>query len=79
MQPAVLVRMHDTAPQKSLSATDRAANLAGAFMAQPGAAGRRILLVDDVMTTGATLREAARALKDAGAASVVGLALARVR
>ena len=42
-------------------------------------AGLRLLLVDDVMTTGATLREAAWTLKAAGAASVVGLVAARVR
>lgn len=75
-----LRRTRDTTSQKSLSAAARADNLAGAFEADPAqVTGQRLLLVDDVMTTGATLREAAWALKDAGAASVVGLVVARVR
>jgi predicted amidophosphoribosyltransferase len=52
----------------------RLANLRGAFMVEPGRrdalAGRRVALVDDVMTTGATAREAARVLLRAGAAAV---------
>lgn len=75
----LLRRTRDTAQQKGLQAAGRAANLAGAFRAADQTAGRRILLVDDVMTTGATLHEAARTLKEAGAAAVVGLAVARVR
>ena len=73
-----LRRVREAPAQKSLPAAARAANLAGAFSGQDAAAGRRVLLVDDVMTTGATLREAAWSLKDAGAISVVGLVVARV-
>jgi predicted amidophosphoribosyltransferase len=57
------------ADQKGLRMTGRAANLAGALrVARPGAvAGRRVVVVDDIMTTGSTLAEAARALRVAGA------------
>ena len=60
--------------QKLLGASDRARNLRGAFRVQRDAAGARILLIDDVVTTGATLREAASALREAGA-EVVGAAV----
>lgn len=59
-----------TADQRALGREDRAANVAGSLRAA-GLQGRRILVVDDVVTTGATLREAFRALRDAGA-EVVG-------
>ena len=64
--------------QRSLSRKGRLRNLAGAFVADPGVAGRRILLVDDVTTTGSTLRQAARALHTAGATAVVAWAAAAV-
>lgn len=60
--------------QKLLGVGERAANLRGAFRVRRVVAGHRILLVDDVVTSGATLREAARALRDAGA-EVVGAAV----
>lgn len=55
------------ADQVGLSAAQRAANLAGAIEARGAVAGRRVVLVDDVVTTGASLTEAARALRAAGA------------
>lgn len=60
---------------------ERRANVAGAYRALPGLdlAGRRVALVDDVATSGATLSECAAALRAAGAGSVVGLTLARAR
>ena len=59
----------------------RRANVAGAYCALPGVelAGRRVVLVDDVVTTGSTLSECAVCLRSAGAAVVVGLTLARAR
>jgi predicted amidophosphoribosyltransferase len=55
------------ADQAGLTAGRRAANLRGAIEARADVAGRRVVLVDDVVTTGASLTEAARALRAAGA------------
>jgi len=74
---ALLVRKRDTPPQSSLPARLRRANVRGAFAASPRARGRVLVLVDDVVTTGATLFEAADALSAAGAAEVRALVLAR--
>lgn len=72
-----LSRVRDTPPQVGLTADQRQANVRDAFAASPACAGRRILLVDDVATTGATAREAASALRRAGAASIRLLTFAR--
>jgi ComF family protein len=74
-----LRRVRPTPPQTSQSGAARLDNVRGAFQARRGATlrGRTVLLVDDVMTTGATVTEAARALRDAGAARVVVAVLAR--
>lgn len=78
--PLALVRTKQTPSQVGLSIEERRLNMAGAFMVPPGRqaeiAGRRVLLIDDVITTGATVNAAARALKSAGAAQVDVLALA---
>jgi ComF family protein len=67
-------------PQTGLPATRRAANVRGAFRPRhaPRLVGRSVLLLDDVWTTGATLRECARALRRGGARRVVAFSLARV-
>lgn len=80
--PEALIRRRATPPQKNLSAEARRRNVAGAFQVPEEAramiAGAHIVLVDDVLTTGATLSACARALKRAGAAKVDALVLARV-
>ncbi len=72
-----LARIRDTPPQVGRDREARARNVAGAFVAAGAVAGRDIVLVDDVVTTGATVDAAARALKDAGARSIAVVALAR--
>ncbi len=76
-----LKRIRNTPSQKILSATARKENVRGAFGVRSTAAlaGRSVLLVDDVMTTGATAHEAARMLRKAGAKRVLVAVLARAQ
>lgn len=75
---SALVRRHETEPQFELNAAQRWENLHGAFRADPAPLrGMSILLVDDIMTTGATLDAAAEALKTAGARHVFAMTLTR--
>ena len=80
--PTVLIRRRATESQGGLSRHQRRRNLAGAFAVpeaeRRGLAGRQVILVDDVMTTGATLFEAARCLARSGSGDVSALVLARV-
>lgn len=77
VRTALLRRLRDTVAQSSLDLASRSRNLTGCFGCAGPIDGLRIGLVDDVMTTGHTLAEAARVLKCAGAASVVNLVVAR--
>ncbi len=81
LSPASLIRHRETAPQALLAPHQRRINLARAFrVAEPRQIkGRNILLVDDIVTTGATARACAQALLDAGASSVSIAALARAQ
>jgi predicted amidophosphoribosyltransferase len=72
----VLRPLRRTADQASLGVAQRALNRAGSLRAVPRAAGRTYLLVDDILTTGSTLREAARALRATGARVVGGAVVA---
>jgi len=70
--------MRETRSQVGLSPMERKENISGAFRAVPVlAAGKVILLVDDVVTTGATLRACSEALIKAGAKHIYALTLAR--
>lgn len=77
----LLLRVRHTRAQSELGREERLANVSGAFQVDPLRApalqGRAVVLVDDVMTTGASLFEAAQALREAGAASVTAMVLAR--
>jgi ComF family protein len=79
LMPNCMRRIRGTATQTELSASERRRNVAGAFevMERPWIEGRNILLIDDVMTTGATVNECAKVLKKAGAAHVYVATVAR--
>lgn len=77
----LLLRVRHTRPQSQLKRKDRLANVKGAFQVDPLRAselqGRRVVLVDDVMTSGASIYTAAQVLRDAGAVHVTAVVLAR--
>ncbi len=73
----ILYKKKETPPQIGLGAKERLANLRDAFEVRKRLKGLRLLLLDDVMTTGATVRECSRMLLKAGASEVVVVTLAR--
>jgi predicted amidophosphoribosyltransferase len=73
---SVLVNVRDHASQKSLDRQSRGTNLAGSMAARGPLHGRRFLVIDDVVTTGATLLEATRALRSEGAQVLAAATLA---
>lgn len=73
----LLYRKSQGAPQASLNAQLRPGNVRGVFGAGASASGLRLWLIDDVMTTGSTLKEATLTLLEAGAAEVCAVAVAR--
>ncbi|MEJ6020796.1 ComF family protein [Ramlibacter sp. PS4R-6] len=77
----LLLRIRATAAQSALDRQARIANVKGAFAVDPLRAGdvrgKRVAIVDDVMTSGASMFAAAQALRDAGAAQVTGIVFAR--
>lgn len=77
VEPRACLRVRETAPQASLDARARAANLQGAFAVPVQLAARHVAIVDDVLTTGATLAEISRVLQAAGATSVEAWTVAR--
>jgi ComF family protein len=90
IDPFTLIRTRNTAPQRTLNREARQRNVANAFALKatprkgygssyplPSFAGKHVILIDDVMTTGATLASAAAPLRRAGAASVSAVVIAR--
>lgn len=74
-ETAWLTRIRDTGQQAQLAASERLHNVAGAFQASASVAGKSVLLVDDVVTTGSTLGACANALRAQNATAVYGIAL----
>lgn len=77
LDTAICVRTRDTSPQEGLSLLARRRNLRNAFACTGDLSGKRILLIDDVVTTGASVNECARTLRLHGAVQVNILAVAR--
>ncbi|MBI2609836.1 ComF family protein [Candidatus Giovannonibacteria bacterium] len=75
----IILKVKDTPTQTALSSAKRISNVINSFRISTSEkiAGRTVFLIDDISTTGATLNEAARVLKDAGAKKVIGLVIAR--
>ncbi|GEK09722.1 hypothetical protein PPE03_19710 [Pseudoalteromonas peptidolytica] len=75
LQPTVLIRNKKTQAQSTLSKARRKVNLRGAFSTVTPVEGKNILLLEDVITTGATMDAAAKACKQQGAKSVWAMSI----
>jgi ComF family protein len=73
-----LVRVRETLPQSELTIAKRRSNVEGAFLATSAAAGQHVVIIDDILTTGATAAACARALRAAGASRIGVATVARV-
>jgi ComF family protein len=73
----IIYGVKDKLSQTKLSGQDRLANIHGTFAVPGGLTGKQIILVDDIFTTGATIRECAFALKEKGAKTVTAITLAK--
>lgn len=71
-----VVKVKETSAQEQLGKTERKTNLVGAYKTSADVKGKRVLVIDDVKTTGATINECAKVLKKAGATSVIALTVA---
>ena len=77
LDQTLLYRVIDTPDQKSLPLSERKKNLKGSFQVERNLNGNRVLLVDDVVTTGTTITEITHCLIESGASDVVVFAVAR--
>jgi predicted amidophosphoribosyltransferase len=73
----MLKKVKETIPQTDVRGAERSKNVRGSFAAAGRIQGLRLILIDDVITTGATVTECAKVLRKAGAAEVIVVALAR--
>ncbi len=73
----ILLKIKDTKRQSRLPSSERCSNVHGAFLASSDAAGKNIIIFDNIFTTGSTLAECAETLKDAGASYIVGVTLTK--
>lgn len=78
-QPKLLRKTRKTEKQHNLSFYERRVNLTGAFEAEDSVLGKRILLVDDIFTTGSTVTECANALYDKGAKEVCAITVLKTK
>ena len=74
-----IVKIRETKPQEALGKAERKTNLSGAYKCIADVRGKRVLVIDDIKTTGATFNECGKALKKGGATSVITLAVASPR
>jgi ComF family protein len=77
VSPTACRRVRESAPQATLPWKERARNIRGAFVCDTDLRGTRVAIIDDVLTTGATLNELARNLRKAGAIGIQGWVVAR--